>query len=98
MAAKTALLVIADGTEDMEAVITIDILRRAGVEVTVAGIHGIDLVTCSNKIQIKPDESLCNARTKNYDVIIMPGGLGGTNAFIESPEVSLTKLCIVFHF
>ncbi len=47
MAAKTALVILAEGAEEMEAVIAVDVLRRGGVDVTVAGLDGGQAVTCS---------------------------------------------------
>ncbi len=44
----TALVPIADGSEDIEAVTIIDVLRRAQVEVTVASVHGHLAITASH--------------------------------------------------
>jgi len=48
-----ALVPIANGTEEMEAVIIIDMLRRAGIDVIVAGDGNV--VTCSRGVRIVPD-------------------------------------------
>lgn len=56
------LVVLAPGAEEMETVISVDVLRRAGLEVIVAGLQGEDPVTCSREVKICPDTSLAKAR------------------------------------
>ncbi|KAF5304229.1 hypothetical protein FQR65_LT08036 [Abscondita terminalis] len=85
---KKALVLIADGTEEMECVITVDVLRRAGVEVTLAGLLNNKPVKCSRNVVVVPDISLSEATASStYDAIILPGGLGGAKAFCESKEL-----------
>ncbi|XP_012258211.2 protein dj-1beta [Athalia rosae] len=88
MAKKTGLLLLAEGAEEMEAVITVDVLRRAGVLVTVASVGNSNIVTCSRGVKIQSDETLSDAtKGKTYDVVILPGGLGGSEALAKSEEV-----------
>lgn len=83
----TALVVIAEGSEEMEAVILIDILRRATIAVTVAGLDDDKLVTCSRQVQIKPDVSLDKVLDFKFDLIVLPGGGGGAERFAESETI-----------
>lgn len=82
------LVPIAQGTEEMEAVIIIDMLRRAGIRVTVAG--EMNITTCSRGIKIIPDKYFIDIDEKEeYDAIILPGGKEGvehlcTNEIIQS--------------
>jgi len=70
-AAKRALVILATGAEEMEVVDTVDVLRVGGVDVTVAGLTGPDLVQCSHQMVIKPDTSLDDALKRSpYDAII----------------------------
>ncbi|XP_032684368.1 protein dj-1beta-like [Odontomachus brunneus] len=88
MAKKSALLVIADGSEEMEAVITADVLRRAGVVVTVASLLDDNCVKCSRDIKICADAKLADAsKSQKYDAVILPGGLGGSKAFASSVAI-----------
>ncbi|KAJ3651742.1 hypothetical protein Zmor_017760 [Zophobas morio] len=85
---KKALVFLAPGAEEMEAVISIDVLRRGGVDVTVAGLPDGGIVRCSRGVNIKPDISIKEAHTKGpFDVLVLPGGLGGSQALAESKEV-----------
>ncbi|XP_013099068.2 protein dj-1beta [Stomoxys calcitrans] len=84
---KTALVILATGAEEMEFVIAADVLRRAGISVTVAGLTGAEPVKCSRDVVIVPDMSLENAKTNKYDVVILPGGLGGSKSLAESSLV-----------
>ncbi|KAI8900747.1 DJ-1 [Globomyces pollinis-pini] len=84
----SALVLIANGTEEMEAVISIDILRRANIEVTVAGVEGQDPVVCSRNVKIVPDIALESIKdTNSFDVLLLPGGLKGAQTFCSSPLV-----------
>lgn len=81
-----ALIPIANGTEEMEAVILIDMLRRAGVDVVVAGDGNV--VTCSRGVRIVPDcilEDLSD--DENFDAIVLPGGQQGVQNFIENAQL-----------
>lgn len=69
----------------METVITVDVLRRGGVDVTLAGVAGSDPVKCSRNVSIVPDASLNDALAKGpYDVVICPGGAGGAKILSQS--------------
>jgi protein DJ-1 len=79
MAAKRALVLLAEGAEEMETVITVDVLRRGGIEVFLAGIAGSQAVKCSRGVIIQPDVGIADVKPL-YDAIIMPGGaLGAKN-------------------
>ncbi|CAG9136104.1 unnamed protein product [Plutella xylostella] len=86
---KTALMILAEGAEEMETVITVDMLRRAGVTVTVAGLDGAAPVLCSRQITLVPDKSLVDALAERpeYDAVILPGGLEGSDRLSKSSAV-----------
>ena len=72
------LVPIAQGSEELEAVTIIDLLRRADFDVTVAGLDGSP-VTMSRKTKIVPDKSLDEALTQEFDLVVLPGGLPGAD-------------------
>ena len=80
------LVPIADGTEEMEFTIVVDVLRRADVDVVTAGVAGPDPVTCSRGVRIVPDIAL-DAVTGDFDWIVLPGGGPGAAAFRESVRI-----------
>ena len=73
-----ALIILAPGFEEVEAITIIDLLRRATIDVTVAGLVQ-DYVEGSHKITIKTDEYYKNVDPENFDILILPGGQPGTN-------------------
>lgn len=70
------LVPLADGCEELEAVTVIDLLRRAGIDVTVAGLDG-EVVTASRGVKLVPDTNLDEALRQEYDMVVLPGGAGG---------------------
>jgi DJ-1 family protein len=91
---KKVLVPIAHGTEEMEAVIIIDMLRRAGLNVKVAG--ETEIITCSRGVKLIPDVLIHKMEpNEEFDAIAIPGGLEGTenlnndDRFIEILEHNL---------
>ena len=73
-----ALIPLAQGCEDLEAVTLIDLLRRAGIEVVVAGL-GEGPVTASRGTVLVPDTTLGAVADESFDLIVLPGGLPGAD-------------------
>lgn len=80
---KTVLIAIADGTEELEAVTIIDVLRRADAQVTVASVASLQ-VTASRKVKLVADCLIADCRDKVYDLIVLPGGLPGAEHLRDS--------------
>lgn len=80
------LVPLADGCEELEAVTIIDLLRRAGIEVTVAGLNP-GVVTASRGVQLMPDTTLDLALADSYDMIVLPGGMPGAQHLKEDPRI-----------
>ena len=77
--AGNVLVPLAPGFEEIEAITVIDLLRRAEIAVTVAGLDD-GIVTGSHGIAVEPDCSLDGALERDYDMVVLPGGLpGATN-------------------
>ena len=75
---KRVLVPLAEGCEELEAVTIVDLLRRGGIEVVVAGLRE-GPVTASRGVRIVPDMSLDEALKLDYDMVALPGGLPGAD-------------------
>lgn len=82
----TVLIPLAEGFEELEAVSIIDILRRAGVDVIVAGLAD-GPVKASRGTNIVPDMNLDNALQREYDMVVLPGGMPGASHLNDDPRV-----------
>jgi 4-methyl-5(b-hydroxyethyl)-thiazole monophosphate biosynthesis len=80
------LVPLAPGFEEIEAVTVVDVLRRAGVTVDVAG-TAPGPVTGSHGITLTPDRTLADATADDYDLIALPGGMPGTLHLRENAAV-----------
>jgi 4-methyl-5(b-hydroxyethyl)-thiazole monophosphate biosynthesis len=72
------LALLAPGFEEIEAITIIDLLRRAEIEVTMAGLDK-NFITGSHAISVKADRFYQDIDATKYDCIFLPGGQPGTN-------------------
>ena len=86
---RRVLVPVADGTEEIEAVCIIDVLRRAGAEVTVASVGPLQ-ITASRGVKIVADCSIEDCLNLDFDLIALPGGIPGAEHLRDSH--ALTRL------
>lgn len=88
---RKVLVPIADGTEEIEAVCIIDTLRRAGADVTVGSVDGLQ-VTASRGVKLVADRLVGECVAETYDLIALPGGMPGAEHLRDSqPLVQMLK-------
>ena len=72
-------ILLGSGFEESEAVVPADLLRRAGIQVALVGLDGLQ-VTSSHGITITADITLDQLEYDELDMLLLPGGLGGVEA------------------
>jgi 4-methyl-5(b-hydroxyethyl)-thiazole monophosphate biosynthesis len=87
----SVLIPLAEGVEEMEAVIMIDVFRRAGWRVDAVGLRA-GVVEASRGVRIVPDKMWDEIDPHGYDVLALPGGNGGTQNLIKDERV-LEAIC-----
>lgn len=75
---KKAIMLFADGYEEVEALMTADLLRRGGVDLKLVSITDQMEVTGSHKITVMMDLTLGEIDLDEMDAVILPGGMPGT--------------------
>nr|WP_314263483.1 protein deglycase YajL [uncultured Moellerella sp.] len=85
----SVLVCLANGSEEMEAVTTIDLLVRAGISVTTASVtdDGSIQITGSRGVKLVADYPLVKIADEPFDAIVLPGGVAGAEVFRDSPLV-----------
>ena len=69
-------MLLGTGFEETEAIAPLDLLRRAGVEVTTVGLNG-KIIYGSHKIGVEADIEIGEMDLTDLEMVILPGGLGG---------------------
>ncbi|MBR5099613.1 MAG: DJ-1/PfpI family protein [Spirochaetales bacterium] len=87
---KRVLVILADGFEEVEALAPIDVLRRSGASVTVAGLKPErgNLVRGAHDVWVRCDVELCDVREDRFDAIVLPGGMPGALNLHKSEVVN----------
>ncbi len=86
--APRALVPLAEGFEDIEAVTVVDVLRRGGVEVVTASIHDSREVTSAHGIVLRSDALFDDVADESFDAVVLPGGGAGTDNLMKSEAVN----------
>ena len=98
-------ILLGAGFEEAEALVTADVLRRANLPVTLAGIGG-EYVTGSHDITVKAGLPVEKVSLEKGDMVVLPGGMGGVASMegsgaamalirraMEDPELWLAAIC-----
>lgn len=91
---RSVVVFLADGFEECEALVTVDLLRRAGAEVTMASVMSSLNVTGAHNIEILADAMAKEIDYASYDMVVLPGGGLGTDNLMKSEIVE--KQCRKF--
>ena len=91
-----AVVFFAEGTEECEALLVVDLLRRAKVDVTVASASGSREIVSSHKVQIRitADALAEEVDYSDVDMVVLPGGIPGTPNLAANKTV--TDTCVSF--
>ncbi|MCR5691002.1 MAG: DJ-1/PfpI family protein [Eubacterium sp.] len=91
---KKALMLFAQGYETVEALMVVDLLRRGGVELDMVSITEEEFVASAQGVNIQMDMTLGEVDPMEYDAVILPGGMPGTNHLKESAAVEKLVLAM----
>ena len=83
---KNILIILADGFEEVEALVPIDVLRRFSFNVIVSGLDKKE-ITSTHNIKILCDDILDNQKNNEFDCVVLPGGMPGTLNLGNSKDV-----------
>jgi 4-methyl-5(b-hydroxyethyl)-thiazole monophosphate biosynthesis len=87
---------LADGFEEIEAITTVDMLRRAGIDIKTVAVteHNRLTVRGAHNILVTADMYIKDADTEDLQGVFLPGGMPGTTNLDESADVrNLIKYC-----
>lgn len=83
----SVLVPLAQGCEELEAVTVVDLLRRAGIDVVTAGLDDLP-VRASRGVVLIPDTTLSEVLGREFDMIVLPGGLPGATHLAQDERIS----------
>lgn len=81
-----ALMIVSQGLEECEGLVTRDILLRSGIEVTMMSLNNEEEITSSHKLDIKVLPYFNDYQS--YDLLILPGGKVGTLNNDNNPKIN----------
>ena len=81
------IVFLADGFEEAEALVPVDMLKRCGIDVKTVSVMESKTVTGTHGIKILADEHYKEFKAENFSAIILPGGLPGADHLENSDYV-----------
>lgn len=89
-----AVIFFARGLEECEGLLCVDLLRRAGVEVTIAAVGGSQTVTSARQVNVVADALAEDLDYTAFDACILPGGIPGVDNL--KTDATVRKVCQEF--
>lgn len=83
------LMPVANGSEEMEVVIVVDILRRVPWEIMIAGL-GTGAIRASRGVRLVPDAAWADVTPEAFDMLVIPGGWNGVMAMTKDERLLAT--------
>ncbi|MDR3187701.1 MAG: DJ-1/PfpI family protein [Prevotellaceae bacterium] len=87
---KTTYVFLTTGFEEVEALATVDVLRRAGLNVKTVSVETSKLVTASHHVRVEADLLFQEADFSDAELLVLPGGTTRLNEFEELKKLLLT--------
>mmetsp|Transcript_17559 Transcript_17559/g.56019 ORF Transcript_17559/g.56019 Transcript_17559/m.56019 type:complete len:188 (-) Transcript_17559:823-1386(-) len=88
MAEPRVLVAAAEGSEELETVAVVDVLRRAGANVTLAGVGGT-VLRCSRGVVLQADRAIEEVpAAEQFDCVVCPGGMPGATNLAASAALA----------
>jgi 4-methyl-5(b-hydroxyethyl)-thiazole monophosphate biosynthesis len=84
---KTALILIAEGSEEIEAITPGDVLNRVGVDITYAGVGGTEFMG-GHHVPLRAECPIEEVGDILFDAVVVPGGGKGAENMARSPAVA----------
>lgn len=84
---KRAYVFFADGFEELEAIGTVDMLRRAGMDAVSVSVTGSPYVTGAHNVTVKADISISEVDAENAEWLVLPGGMPGAVNLYDCAEL-----------
>lgn len=81
------IIFMANGTEEVEALTVVDMVRRAGISIQIATTDGSEYITGSHNITVKADCTFNNINWEEVKMIVLPGGMPGTNRLMDCDKL-----------
>src|SRR5574344_2160959 len=82
-----ALIFFADGLEECEGLLVVDIFRRAKLDIDICSIKDTRNILTSHQVSLTCDKSINEINENVYDIVIIPGGMKGTANLVKSIKV-----------
>lgn len=83
-----AAIFMTTGTEEVEALMVVDLVRRAGIDIDMVSIDESREMTGSHNIAVKLDKTISEVDWENTQMLILPGGLPGTNNLMACDKLT----------
>lgn len=91
---KKGIILLTDFFEDTEAICTIDILKRSGIDIDIVSLKEEKEVVSQYNLKVICDKTFEDVEVKKYDFLLIPGGRAVLNDLVNREEVK----DIIHHF